>query len=418
MGAPTVTADLSVITGSPWTAVISGLRDAHSVVIEAWGANGALSRIFPRGRDEMKVQLRFIMPGETTVSLMIRDNDLKPVQILEIPVKVMLPGWLRGSSEPQRGFARKLSTRIPPMGVDKPPLVPLEGHQTAPVAGAAPRGERGDITAAAEAIATAGAAWKLHLGGLSNVHSVVVELYGANGGLNRVFPRGRDAMLLELAMAEPGATHVCVSARDAQLRTTETLEFDIDVVPAGMAGAARNSRGGAAAQPRPKSTPVAPMGVAKPPMAALAGHSDRGGAAVPAQRVFGGMDGPIHAIVGEMVRVGFTVPMGGVEASFAGANAELGWFARKAVSPMETISTTARAYTEGQMSITGSIYDANGVVSHEVTHVVQVSPAEAKAAPRASLDTAPPTASTLDLADAMQKSIEERMRARMNRKDS
>lgn len=335
MGTPTVTADLSTITGGLWTAVISGIRDAHSVVIEAWGANGALSRIFPRGRDEMKVQLRFIMPGETTVSLTIRDNDLRPVEILELPVQVMLPGWLRGSAEPQRGFARSLSTRIPPMGLDKPPLVPLEGQTASALAGAAPRGERGDITAAAEAVASVGAPWKLHLGGLANVHSVVIELYGANGGLNRIFPRGRDAMVLDYAFAEAGATHVCVSARDASLRTTETLEFDIDVVPATMAGAAHASRGGPAAQPRPKSTPVAPMGVVKPPMATLSGHADRGGAVRP---------------IGPVVQPG----------------------------------STASGY----------------------------------AAPSGAPQVQPPSASTLNIADAMQKSIEDRIRNRTNRRDS
>lgn len=106
MGTPTVIADLSITTGGLWTAVISGIRDAHSVVIEAWGANGALSRIFPRGRDEMKVQLRFIMPGETLVSITVRNDDLRPIQVLDLPVQVMLPGWLRGAADPQRGFAR------------------------------------------------------------------------------------------------------------------------------------------------------------------------------------------------------------------------------------------------------------------------------------------------------------------------
>lgn len=278
MGTPTVIADLSITTGGLWTAVISGIRDAHSVVIEAWGANGALSRIFPRGRDEMKVQLRFIMPGETLVSITVRNDDLRPTQVLDLPVQVMLPGWLRGAADPQRGFARTLSTRIPPMGVNKPPLVPLEGETPAPVAGAS-SGERGDITAAAEAVASAGAPWQLHLGGLATAHSIVVECYGANGGLNRIFPRGRDAMTLTYRFAEAGATHVCVTARDGNLKTVETLEFDIDVVPARMAGAARASRGAAAAQPKPRTTPVAPLGLIKPPMAALEGHDDTGGAA-------------------------------------------------------------------------------------------------------------------------------------------
>lgn len=417
MGTPTVTADLSTITGGLWTAVISGLRDAHSVVIEAWGANGALSRIFPRGRDEMKVQLRFIMPGETTVSLTVRDNDLKPAQILEIPVQVMLPGWLRGSGEPQRGFARNLSTRIPPMGVDKPPLVPLEGHQVSGMAGAAPRNERGDITAAAEAVATVGASWKLHLGGLANVHSVVVELYGANGGLNRIFPRGRDAMLLDYAFAEAGATHVCVSARDANLRTTETMEFDIDVVPAGMAGAAQGSRGAAAAQPRPKVTPVAPMGVVKPPMAMLAGHAERGGV----QRggnLMGGMDGPAEAVAGETITVSFPLPASAVEAKFSASNAEVGWFMPRPVTSA-IASTSARVFTEGTATIFGTAYDDKGMAVHECTHVVQVRSAESRLAPSAGVPRVqPPAASTMNIADAMQKSIEDRIRNRMNRRDS
>jgi len=273
MGTPIVTADVQAAAGGLWTAVLSGLKDAHSVIIEAWGANGAVARIFPRGRDEMTIQLRFSQPGDTMVSLSFRDAELRVGDRVIVPVSVTAGQTVGGQA--QRGFGSPLRQGVAPMPAAKPPMTQLEGHDGgAPAFGsfraAAPA--PGGMDVYADAGATVGHPWSLDITGISDAHSVVIEMFGANGGLHRIFPRERNTMSLTYRFASPGVTHIGVMARDETRTTIATLNFPIEVSPAQMAGLAPAPVG--RTRPVNDPRPVQPLGVAKPPMASLEGHDE------------------------------------------------------------------------------------------------------------------------------------------------
>lgn len=110
--------------------------------------------------------------------------------------------------------------------------------------------------------AIAGQGWTLTLRGIERATSVLVELFGANGGICRIFPRGRNEMSLGLTPKQPGTMIVAVSCRDQTLSTFEVASGKIDVKPAGEPADV------SAAPPRPLCAAPLPdtaLGLQKPP---------------------------------------------------------------------------------------------------------------------------------------------------------
>lgn len=125
--------------------------------------------------------------------------------------------------------------------------------------------------------AIAGQPWALSLSGLAQAVSVVVDFYGANGGIMRIFPRGRDTMAIKLTPREPGQMAVVATARDDSFRTLGIATGVVDVQSsADMAG------GLAHAQPLTARNVAAPsLGPQKPPYMlphdTFAGEAQAGG---------------------------------------------------------------------------------------------------------------------------------------------
>lgn len=115
--------------------------------------------------------------------------------------------------------------------------------------------------------AAAGAPWRMQLQNLAAAHSVIVEFFGANGGIYRLFPRQRNEMDLTLTFENSGSTQVCVSLRDQSLNALQVASTEVNVADPGVQPTT-------AASPltvHPAGT-VPVLGAAKPPFAALAGH--------------------------------------------------------------------------------------------------------------------------------------------------
>lgn len=106
--------------------------------------------------------------------------------------------------------------------------------------------------------------WRYRVSGLKDMHSLLVELYGANGGLFRLFPRGRDVMEHAIIPNAPGRTTVMMIGRDAMLRPLVTISGTIDVAPKGAMGGPGAGGGYYAAT---QFGPLTPMGLSKPPFA-------------------------------------------------------------------------------------------------------------------------------------------------------
>jgi hypothetical protein len=120
----------------------------------------------------------------------------------------------------------------------------------------------GYITVSAPAEAVAGQPWSFELKGLSPFHSVLIELYGDNGGLFRLFPRGRDVMKHTLTPVAPGRMTVVIMGRDSRLRAQDSCVLRLPVHPAGAQPSAAIPTLLASHADFPE-----PMGVAKPPFA-------------------------------------------------------------------------------------------------------------------------------------------------------
>jgi hypothetical protein len=107
------------------------------------------------------------------------------------------------------------------------------------------------------------------IGGLSRLHSVLIELYGANGGLFRLFPRGRDRMVHAIVPRASGLTTVIVMGRDSQLRPVVSVAGQVEVLAQGQGFGFGNDGPGAGGGYRPLSqiSPVPVMDVVKPPFA-------------------------------------------------------------------------------------------------------------------------------------------------------
>lgn len=109
------------------------------------------------------------------------------------------------------------------------------------------------------------AEWRFRIGGLQDMHSLLIELYGANGGLFRLFPRGRNVMDHALVLRATGRTTIVMIGRDARLQPLVSIAGDIDVEAAGVVA---GPGAGGGYQPLETFAPLAPLGPVKPPFAA------------------------------------------------------------------------------------------------------------------------------------------------------
>lgn len=75
-----------------------------------------------------------------------------------------------------------------------------------------------------------GEEWKFLIANIEGeVHSLTVEMYEANGGIIRLFPRGRKTMEVTVVLPQPGRTLVCVVSRNDTLKVVEQIFAHIDV---------------------------------------------------------------------------------------------------------------------------------------------------------------------------------------------
>lgn len=83
--------------------------------------------------------------------------------------------------------------------------------------------------------AVAGQPWQIIIANVAAAESMVLEFFGANGGICRFFPRGRNEMSATLTPHEPGPQVVSVTLRDKQINTIgRTKFFPFAVLPAGQ----------------------------------------------------------------------------------------------------------------------------------------------------------------------------------------
>ncbi|MFT3726174.1 MAG: hypothetical protein QM773_21625 [Hyphomonadaceae bacterium] len=147
----------------------------------------------------------------------------------------------------------------------------------------------------------AGREWRYRMRGLRDLHSVVIELYGANGGIFRLFPRGRDQMEHAFIPEAPGETMVMISGRNAVLKTLVTVAGELQVIaPGSMAG--QGAGGGYLASTH--FAPIPPMGPLKPPKVvspreALA--ATRSGPGKPPAAAMNGLDAVLEAKKAELL---------------------------------------------------------------------------------------------------------------------
>ena len=107
--------------------------------------------------------------------------------------------------------------------------------------------------------------WVVQLRGIPpGTHSIVLELYGENGGIMRTFPRGRDSLEIDFELPRPGRTELAATARDDQLHTIVQVASILNVIDPGAARA--SSAQGPYALPvmRGRTLPVM-QGANKPP---------------------------------------------------------------------------------------------------------------------------------------------------------
>jgi hypothetical protein len=258
-----------------------------------------------------------------------------------------------------------------------------------------------------DAAAPVGGVWSATLAGLEAAHSVIVEFYGANGGLLRLFPRGRSTMNLTRVFDAPGETAVIATVRDARMQPIVVHEARFFVSGNEMASSNAATRSPAPrAQSRPLSRAPAPMGVVKPPVARSAGDAvvgRLGPSDLARRQPLRGMDGPTTAEVGETIRVAFSTPLEAVQVHFSASNGEIRSTTPQSVVGGEQAITAAAGASAGSMVISAKAFDASGALAHEAVHVVQVREG--------------PSRRSGDVAESMQRAIENRLRNRLHRND-
>ncbi|MEM5518727.1 hypothetical protein WNY37_17345 [Henriciella sp. AS95] len=78
-----------------------------------------------------------------------------------------------------------------------------------------------------------GQPWRLRFANVAPYHSLVVEFYGSNGGIFRLFPRGRNEMITSLSPKKPGPVKMKLSLRNNKLGVVDVQTYGFDVAPAG-----------------------------------------------------------------------------------------------------------------------------------------------------------------------------------------
>lgn len=212
-----------------------------------------------------------------------------------------------------------------------------------------------------------------------DTHSLILELYGQNGGIIRLFPRGRSEMKPTATFANPGETLLCVTARGKGLQTIENTFVELHVGQT-QSQAMGVPMGGFAATSF-REVPV--MGVQKPPIAFSGGHAAPAYGARAAEPRYGiNISGPFSALIGEVVRI--TASAGGDVASvqFSASNADMGWMMPQDISG-GSASANARMTTEGTAYIYAKFLDQTQQIVQELSHAIQVSrPADERPQPR------------------------------------
>ena len=226
---------------------------------------------------------------------------------------------------------------------------------------------------------TPNSAWNFTVSDIPpDTHSLILELYGQNGGIIRLFPRGRSEMTTTATFANEGETRLCVTARGKGLQTIENkfVQLQVGQTPSPAMG---GTMGGFAASSF-HDVPV--MGVQKPPSA----FSDRQTA--PANGARGepryglNLSGPFSAVIGEVVRITASAGSDVASVEFSASNADMGWMMPQDISG-GSASTSARMITEGTAQIFATFRDSTQQIVQELTHVIQVSrPADERPQPR------------------------------------
>ncbi|MEO0983420.1 MAG: hypothetical protein AAFX03_12300 [Pseudomonadota bacterium] len=133
--------------------------------------------------------------------------------------------------------------------------------------------------------ARVGEPWVVTMKSVAKAHSVVFELYGANGGIYRTFPRGRDEYGIQFRFAKAGTTELYGFSRDEVLAPLAWVKGVIEV----SEGSAYAAGGMVELAASGRSAPV--LGAAKPHFAAFEPV-----AAQPAAATAGGAGGPTATI--------------------------------------------------------------------------------------------------------------------------
>jgi len=212
-----------------------------------------------------------------------------------------------------------------------------------------------------------------------DTHSLVLELYGQNGGIIRLFPRGRSEMNPTATFANPGETLLCVTARGKGLQTIENkfVELHVGQTQSQAMGA---PMGGFAATSF-REVPV--MGVQKPPLAFSGGRAAPAYGGPAAEPRYGiNISGPFNALVGEVVRITASAAGNVASVQFSASNADMGWMMPQDISS-GSASANARMTTEGTAYIYAKFLDQAQQIVQELSHAIQVArPADERPQPR------------------------------------
>jgi hypothetical protein len=256
-------------------------------------------------------------------------------------------------------------------------------------------------TIRSEACSVAGDVWTAVITGVQHIHSLVLEAWGANGGIVRVLPRGRGEVSIDLRFAAPGPTMLSLTSRDERLGTLHAFATEVEVAQPGTY--ARSP--GPHVWARQMAGRTGPSFTRDGPHFQVCDRSGREAVAASDQR-YGDMNGPGEAEVGETIHVRFTTPMSAVSVKFEASNAVVGF-----VGPMPVYDVTAemsaRMMVEGSATIYATAYDNGGMAVHEAAHVVQV---------RSKRTDSPGNNLLTELALDMERSIEQRIREGLNLK--
>ncbi len=227
----------------------------------------------------------------------------------------------------------------------------------------------------ATSLPVAGVPWSAELQGIpSDTHTVVLELYGANGGIMRIFPRGRTAMQVNFEFEAQGATKLVATARDSMLQTTDQAITDLDV--GGPASQRHSSAPMRLSSSRGTFLPA--MGRDKPAYGFKLGPATglvRNGAAfaAPQPRMKGGfLSGITQGLAGTITEIIAHAGENTHKVEFSVSNAEMGWFSPVPVNPGGSTSASVKLTAPGIATIYAKFFDQIGNLLDNATHSIQV----------------------------------------------